>query len=100
MGFFAALAGFFVSAATAAAPYIAAGATIYGATQAGKGGPSRKPISPGATKVSEPGVAAAEADLRRRMRRAGSREKSQVTTPGLLDLSAPTARPGLRRTVG
>lgn len=42
-----------------------------------------------------PDVKKAKTDLRERLKRARSRQMSQLTTPGLLSFGAPTVRPVL-----
>lgn len=57
--------------------------------------PPVPPVAPAAPIRILPDIKKAKTDLRERLRRARSRQMSMQTTPGLLNLAAPTARPGL-----
>jgi len=57
--------------------------------------PEMPPIPPGAVMTVRPSIEKAKLDLRERLRRLRSRRMSRLTTPGLLETGATTARPVL-----
>lgn len=56
--------------------------------------PDVAPVTPAPVRVL-PDVKKAKTDLQERLKRARSRQFSQQTTPGLLNIQAPTVRPVL-----